>query len=246
MPHVCGCWGKMIFCWICKIQKKRKIIIENLLQTYPIKYLDENEKIYRVRLNPKYPSRKEEYDTPPCKSKNFGRFDSINFPVFYGSQDLETCIHECRTSIEDNIFVATFKPKKVLKILDLTEIMDDNKTEFESMDIAIYFLFLAGKYSYNISRQIAQIAKSKGIDGIIYPSYFSNLKTGAISRDTWYGISIRKLKEFKIYNQNLNVPNIALFGFPIKENKLELSCINEIIMKKMSYDLILGTVMKEN
>ena len=66
-------------------------------------------------------------------------------------------------------------------------------TEFESIDIAIHMLFLAGEHSYEISRDIASAAKEKGYEGIIYPSYFSLLRTGSMPFDTIYGISIRKV-----------------------------------------------------
>lgn len=83
------------------------------------------------------------------------RFDSPNLPVLYGSQDLEVGIHECRVSVEDDLYIATLRPKRDLQVLDLTEVVQDEATEFESIDVAVHMLFLAGAHSYEISREIA-------------------------------------------------------------------------------------------
>ena len=34
-----------------------------------------------------------------------GRFDTAELPVLYGSQDLEVCLHECRVTAEDEIYL---------------------------------------------------------------------------------------------------------------------------------------------
>jgi RES domain len=36
-----------------------------------------------------------------------GRLDSPGFPVMYASPDLEVCVHECRVTREDDLYVAT-------------------------------------------------------------------------------------------------------------------------------------------
>ena len=60
----------------------------------------------------------------------------------YASQDLQVCLHECRVTAEDKIFVATLKPVKPLKLLNLEEILvEEGVTEFESLDMAVHMLF---------------------------------------------------------------------------------------------------------
>lgn len=44
------------------------------------------------------------------------RLDSPGFPVMYGSQDIDLCIHECRATAEDDIYVATLKPQQDMRL----------------------------------------------------------------------------------------------------------------------------------
>ena len=137
--------------------------------------------------------------------------------------------------------MAKLVPTHKLKVLDFSALLDEeNVTEFESIDIAIHFLFLAGKHSYNICRQIALKAKEKGFDGIIYPSYFSYIRTGAFPFETIYGISIRRIPQLKDYAQSQSIPNLALFGRPVNEKKVTVECINKIIINRVGYDITFG------
>jgi hypothetical protein len=56
-------------------------------------------------------------------------------------------------------------------------------------------LFLAGPHSYEITRLIAHGARAAGYDGVIYPSYFSLLRTGGMPFETDYGISLRRFPQ---------------------------------------------------
>ncbi len=222
-------------------ENERNEIVEKILTTYPIRELTDKEYFYRVRVNPKISHNFSEYDTAPDEFLGKNRFDDIGFPVLYGSPDLELCLHECRTTVEDNLFVAKLVPTHKLKVLDLSTLLDEeNITEFESIDIAIHFLFLAGKHSYNICRQIALKAKEKGFDGIIYPSYFSYIRTGAFPFETIYGISIRRIPQLKDYAQSQSIPNLALFGRPVNEKKVTVDCINKIVINRVGYDITFG------
>ena len=103
------------------------------------------------------------------------------FPVLYGSPDLQVCIHECRVTEEDDLYVATLAPTVPLRLINLAVLLRDGVvpiSEFKSLDIAIHMLFLAGSHSYDITRQISSAAQSAGFDGLIYPSYFSLLRIG--------------------------------------------------------------------
>lgn len=222
-------------------------VIEKILTTYPIVELTPKNQFYRLRVNPLESANFGEYDTAPdyCLGKN--RFDSSELPVLYGSPDLELCIHECRTTIADDVFVAKLVPSKNLRVLDLSaKLEEEGITEFESLDIAIHFLFLAGNHSYSICRKIALKAKEKGFDGIIYPSYFSYARTGAVPFHTIYGISIRRIPQMKDYVEAQTVPNLALFGRPIKENKVKVQCINKVVINKISYDLSFGPTLTKS
>lgn len=219
-------------------KKYRKEIIQRIVHEYPSLTLNNKAKFYRLRKNPKVPENHSEYDSPP-KSGN-GRLDSNRLPILYASPDLEVCIHECRATAIDHLFVCTLVPKTDLKLLNLAVILEEDCTEFESLDISVQFLFYAESHSYEISREIAKAAKKSGFDGIIYPSYFSSLRTGSYPTETIYGISIRKFPQYKNMIENQIIPNVALFGRPIKENKISVECINKVILDRIDYHIHFG------
>lgn len=160
--------------------------------------------------------RIEQYDTPPDQCLGNGRLDTEQFPVLYGSQNLEICFHECRITLPQETFVAHLYPDHPLKLLDMrAEILNDGPTEFESRNLAIHYLFSADRVSYDITRAIAAAAANRGYEGLIYPSYFSS----------W--------KPEKIYN-------IAIFGRPIKDGRLRVKGINRAFIRQASYEYTLG------
>lgn len=223
-------------------ERKRISIFERIVNEYPVNIINKNLKMYRLRVNPENINDINQYDSPPEYFLNTGRFDTKKLPILYASKDIDVCIHECRVSIEDNLYVATLETNKELKLLNLTEIIDENATEFESLDIAIHFLFFASKYSYNISRDLAQYIFDKGYDGIIYPSYFSLIRNGIEPFETVYGLSIRRIKELREYAKSQIAENIALFGYPIKNKLLNVRNINKLILNQIQYDYSFGPV----
>ena len=227
-----------------ELKSERHGIIHRILKEYPARIILKKEIIYRLRKEPKDPSNFEEYDSPPLGNENLGkgRFDSINFPIMYASQDLEICVHECRVTVDDNLFLATLYPTRDLKLLDLTGILDENETEFESLYMAVHMLFFTGEYSYDITREIAFSAYQAGFDGLIFPSYFSLIRTGAMPSDSIYGISIRKFPFYKTYVKSQTIPNIALFGRPVEEKIIAVKCINRLVLSKIKYDVLFGPV----
>jgi hypothetical protein len=171
---------------------RRDPVVERILREYPVRLVNENDIFYRLRRNPRAPAEHGEYDSPPPSARVEGyRLDCPTLPVLYASQDVEVCIHECRVTVEDDLFLATLQPKKALRLLDLSETLEETVTEFESLDMAVHMLFMAGKHAYPITRAIAERAKEHGFDGVIYPSYFSMVRLGVTPFDTNYGLSLR-------------------------------------------------------
>lgn len=223
-------------------KSKRKGVINRIVSEYPTRIFSKEETFYRLRKNPVNPESNNEYDSPPQSFCGNGRLDSEALPILYGSQDLEICVHECRVSAEDELYVASLCPTEDLKLLDLTELLEEDCTEFESLDIAIHMLFYAGNHSYEISREIALEIKRAGFDGIIYPSYFSRMRTGSMPFDTVYGISIRKIPLYSDYAKTQVIPNLALFDWPIQLGKIRVKCINKLFLRRVQYDLHFGPV----
>jgi len=219
----------------------RKSVIKRILSEYPVRTLVSKDKFYRLRKEAKRPDDVGEYDSPPARLSGRGRLDSRQLAVMYGSQDLQICIHECRVAAEDNVFLATLTPASDLKLLDLTHILrEEGVTEFESLDMAVHMVFLAGSHSYDICRAIAKAAKHSGFDGVIYPSYYSLLSTGSRPFETNLGMSLRIWEKFAEYEQAKTVSNLAIFGRPIKERKVQVVSLNRVILSKAAYDVHFG------
>jgi len=214
----------------------RPEIIERILREYSERTLSQGNEFYRLRVSPGRSAEPSEYDSPPAELAGRGRLDSPGFPVMYGSQDLDVCIHECRASTEDELYVATLKVQKDLRLLDLALLLDEAGTEFESLDMAIHMLFLARSHSYGISRDIALAARKAGFDGVIYPSFFSLIRTGSHPFETAYGLSLRRFHpERKRYVEATTIRNLALFGRPIESGLVSVKCINRLILTHVGY-----------
>jgi hypothetical protein len=154
---------------------RRDPVIRRIVREYPEVRLSKNDTFYRLRRAPSKPADPGEYDSSP--EPGSGRLDSPGFPVLYGSQDLHVCLHECRIAAEDELYVATLQPARQLTLLDLTELLSEERvTEFESLDMAVHMIFLAAAHAYEVSRRISLAAHGAGYDGLVYPSYFSLLR----------------------------------------------------------------------
>jgi hypothetical protein len=221
--------------------KNRQAIVDRILAEYPTRTLSQTESFYRIRVSPNAPSDPSQYDSPPPQSAGRGRLDSSGQPVLYGSTDLEVCVHECRVTAEDDLFVATLSPKRPLRLLDLSVLLkEEDITEFESLDISVHMLFLAGKHSYKITRSIADAARVAGYDGLVYPSYFSLLRIGQMPFQTTYGISHRRIPQYQNHEQAKAIPNLALFGRPVASGSVSVNCINRLILSRVGYDFHFG------
>lgn len=221
----------------------RPVVTNRIITEYPTVLLPEGQVFYRIRKDPTKPDHSGEYDSQPSALAGSGRLDSVGFPVMYGSQDLQICIHECRVTAEDELYLATLAPTRELRLLDLTELLQEEKvTEFESLDMAVHMLFLAGKHSYEISREIARAAHAAGYDGLVYPSYFSLLCTGGMPFETSYGLSHRRVPQLADREKAKTIPNLALFGKPIEQHAVSVRCINKLILNRVEYGIQFGPV----
>jgi len=223
-------------------EETRPEILDRLLLEYPLCTIGEGTILYRVRKDPRELAEAHEYDSPPEALLGSGRLDSPDNPVLYASPDLQVCVHECRVAAEDEIYVATLEPTRELRLLDLSALIPEDTTEFESLDMAVHMLFLAGAHSYAISRTIASAAKKSGLDGLVYPSFFSLLRNGVMPFQTVYGISHRRIPQFQPYEEAAAVPNVAIFGRPIQAGTLALKCINKLVLTRVSYEFRFGPV----
>lgn len=221
----------------------RQQIIDRVLEEFPERTLAKDSKFYRLRVSPRRPDDPLEYDSPPVALAGNGRLDSSGFPVMYGSQDIDICINECRAAVEDDIYVATLRTQRDLRLLDLTHVLEEESTEFESLDMAIHMLFLARSHSYEISRAIALAARNAGFDGVIYPSFFSLIRTGGHPFETAYGLSLRRYHPRRNeYAEAFTIRNFAIFGRPLESGLVRTECINRLILTQVGYQGHFGPV----
>lgn len=222
--------------------RTRQQIVDRILREFPSRTLPPGEPFYRLRINPTTPDQPTQYDSPPPEFAGKGRLDSKGVHVLYGSPDLEVCIHECRVTVEDDVFVATLSTTLDLKLLDLSVLLkeSDEVSEFESLDLTVHMLFLAGRHSYKLSRTIAEAARDAGFDGLIYPSYFSLLRLGQMPFETAYGMSHRRISQLQDYEQSKTIPNLALFGRPIESGAVAVTCIDRLVVARVGYEYHFG------
>ncbi len=222
----------------------RSAVIARLLDEYPGRILGTDECFYRVRKSPTASEDITQYDSPPPDKLGQGRFDTPEIPILYGSQDLDVCLHECRVTADDRLYVASLAPTRPLKLLNLAEPLQEAQVdEFTSLDMAVHMLFLAGSHSYEISRAIAAAAKDRGFDGLVYPSYFSLLRTGATPFETTLGISHRRLPGLREDVRQNTIQNLALFGRPVAAGLVVARSIDRVSLSKVDYTLTFGPVL---
>ena len=227
-----------------RCDEARPAVIERILREYGSRSLTKRDRFYRIRKNPDEPSNDGQYDSPPPGHRN-GRLDTEEWPALYTSPDLQTCLHECRVTAEDDLYMATLSPVRDLELLEVSVLLDEPREvdEFESLDLAIIMLFLAGKHSYPIARELARAARSAGFDGIVYPSYFSMLRNGVKLFETAYGMSLRRFSQYRDYEQAKVSDNFAIFGRPIEDGLVEVCCINRVVLSAVSYSVHFGPVL---
>ena len=228
-------------------RKKRSEVIKRILNEYESRTVTTQEKFYRLRKNPKRPSLANEYDSPPTKSSN-DRLDKCRFPVLYASHDPDICLHECRASAQDKLYIAALRPTQDLRLLDLLALLDESEdtTEFESLELAVDMLFSAGGHSYPITQELACAARDAGYDGIRFPSYFSRLHIGVEPVETIYGISNRMFPQLRKFEEAKLSANIAVFGRPIRDGLVEVCCVNRMVVRNISYYYHYGPVLDDS
>lgn len=216
--------------------------LEKIVELYPTVKLTSLNRFYRLRINPG-DTTDSQFDAPPVGVQGTGRFDSPDFAVMYSSPDLQTCLHEMRTTVVDDVYSALIKPAVDLRILDLTVVINEGKNEFESIDIGLYLLFMGSSAGYPACRMLAKFLAAKGYDGVIYPSYFSHLRSGEVPFETSFGLSNRVIPGGEEREAAKLIPNLAIFGRPIEAGKVEVVGKNRVILRKVDYELRFGPVL---
>jgi RES domain len=203
----------------------KEVVRNDIVPKLRFAEIDQDTMFYRIRLNVPDDSKFDDgqYDAPPkLRRRGVGRFDNHKLPVLYGSPNLHVCIHECKVTLADDIFVASLMPTKKLSMIDLTGNYDQPEDIDPFDDL---FWFFRGRMNanhpnvYRHCRRIAQTIRAlTDADGFIYNSYYTN-----VAGDT-SGKAI----------------NYALFGRPLADGKLKVVSMNTMRLERVTYDYHLG------
>ena len=203
----------------------RRGAAEDLIEGGKMLKLPAGSRVFRMRLNPKLNeaiSLAVAFDPPPATfRRTLGRWDDLDHPVLYVSDDIELCLHECRATISDEIVVASLSPTRDLRLLDLSgEIEWTGGTPFEDPNVFIGMMSRSRGRWLEYCREISRTAHEAGYDGIRYVSYYAQAK------------------------HNTRSLNLAIFGHPIKDGMFILESVNRIRISDMVYKFRLGPLFQ--
>jgi hypothetical protein len=197
---------------------ERKKLWEEILHRCSIGTIGPGSHIFRIRAADTLPAAlPSQFDTPPPTLATGGRYETPELPVFYGADDIETCLHESRITLADWIALATFTPTKPLRLVDLAGNIDGSsvRTPFERVDILMMKLAFVGRKDYDLCRELAAEIHRLGFDGFYFMSYFA-----------------------QAHKKSLR--NIALFGHPVLVGKLQLISVNRLRLSSVAYEYAFG------
>ena len=196
-------------------------LLDRVIDHCPIATISEAAQIYRIRCNVARPFELDQFDAP--QMGGLSRFSDGSVPILYGAFDVETCLHESRICVEDEITLATLLPTRCLNVLDLTNVpYDEPDPSVGGEGGDIFYLvnaqLLFGPRSCQ-GTMLAERCRERHLDGIKYPSFLSN---------------VRPRRE--------RFPNVALFGRPIHEGIVQLQSLNNIRLETVRYEFGYGPV----
>jgi hypothetical protein len=183
--------------------------------------LQPEETIYRARIAPAKPLDFSEYDSPPPELAKPNRVAAEGDRVLCAAFDVETCLVEIRPDIDDiihhRICVASLKSRCPLKLIDFATQTDGPR--IPEVHNTLHAFFDPNRYSYHLTQLLSRFVKSRGYDGMIYPSAME-CTTG--SKHTWR--------------------NLALYGAPIAEKKFSIQSVNRVLIRTVVNMFDLGPV----
>ena len=217
-------WRVGITTWLEDLQSTDKTVrteaIEKLFECAAVIDLYPGEVYYRLLadLHGKAANDPLTYDSPDWKYQRNSRFGIEGTRVLYLTTGIESAIYECRATIEDELHLATLQIEAPLRVIDLTTTDDTSPYPGENLSLSLFHLFRSGSVGYDISREIARVARSKEYDGIVFWSFFNQIT-------------------------HLEDKNIALFGSPLEDNTISVVSIERLLLNEAHYSFSFGPVL---
>ena len=148
--------------------------------------------LFRARLTERGASLTPgEMGAPPPRRARAGRANPVGIPYLYLCFAPETCVYETRPSAQDSLAIATFHATRDLRVLNLADILAPDffdAADIEAMPAQIrrvrfhrYLKALGGELrkpihssdqptDYIPTQYLCELAKSIGLDGVLYSS----------------------------------------------------------------------------
>jgi RES domain-containing protein len=199
-----------------KLPENAAEIIDEILQRCRKFTLPKGTRFYRIRKNPAASIVSESYDSPPSIDKP-SRLSLGAIPILYGAFDVETCIHESRCRIDDEICIATIETLSDVSTVDLGDAPYYPEKEDPWTSPSIFLSQVMRSPQHDECQIIGERAFEQGVSAVQFPSFFS-----------------------QVLDQEH--ANIAIFGHPLKDRKAHIQSLNRIKLERVRYDYILGPI----
>lgn len=191
-------------------------VLINCCQKYLIR---KDDLLFRIRKNPSNVLAMEEYDSPPKNlTKSIqGRLNTKDVPLFYCSNDPDTCLYESTFDPVDTLILATYKVNRDILIIDLEDLdvefierLNDSLQEtFNERDISLFLdAITRSKRDYIFLQLLSRRIHENEFLGIKYKSFYNRYREDSFS-------------------------NIALFGYPLSTNLLSLQSLNRMVINEV-------------
>ena len=191
-------------------------IVDKVLERCRKFILPKGTRFYRIRKNPQGSIDPVSYDSPPADHTS-SRLSQGKNPILYGAFDVETCIHESRCRIDDEICIATIETLIDLNTVDLGDAPYRASEETPWTSPSIFLSQVMRSPRHDECQIIGERAFRHGISAVQFPSLFS-----------------------QVLDQEH--ANIAIFGHPLAERKAKIHSYNRVKLERVRYEYILGPI----
>lgn len=181
--------------------------------------LPKGTRFYRIRKNPHNPAQAAAYDSPPLGSGSSSRFSKGLASIMYGAFDVETCIHESRCRIDDEICIATVETMTDLTTIDLGDAPYQAGEETPWTSPSVFLGQVMRSSRHDECQIIGERVFERGIAALQFPSFFS-----------------------QVLDQRH--ANIAIVGHPIAEGKARIHSLNRIKLERARYEYAFGPIFE--
>jgi hypothetical protein len=192
-------------------------VVDEVIDGCPVFTLPKGTRFFRIRKNPDHASDPFSYDAAPLEMCGASRFAGGAISIMYGGFHVETCIHESRCRIDDEICIATLETSVDLPTLNLVDPPYDAQKLTPWTSPSIFLRQVMRSSNHDECQLIGERAFARGIAAIQFPSFFSQV-----------------LDEQRA--------NIAILGSPIVDRKVTVRSFNRVKLERARYDYSFGPV----